>query len=384
MYAYPLLFEPVSTEFGADVKTMNLLPTVAGLLGLGLAPLAGPLVDRWSAKGLMLIGMACLILGLLGMAASQSVVQFAVIGGLLLGAGNVLLGPMSGSAVISRWFTASRGWALGIAAIGTSIGGMIMPQLLANAIEVTDWRTGLQTIALGAAVIGLPLLLFRFWDRPADRGLEPEAMPAGSGEAIGALDAPATAREILTRPAFWFFTLSLSLMLACYTSTLTNLGQFQSDLGISASDAKWLFTLLPAAGIAGKLAFGYLADRIPLKLGLAVAILLTAAATYVFSLEPSHSVILGAGIVLGLASGGILPVWNAMVPAIFGVANYGRTMGLMSPVIGLLVTPSFGLVGALRDSTGSYVLGFQICIFVLFCSLLLLGPLEVRGAGARD
>jgi hypothetical protein len=73
-----------------------------------------------------------------------------------------------------------------------------------------------------------------------------------------------------------------------------------------------------------------------------------------------------------------------MVPAIFGVANYGRTMGLMSPVIGLTVTPSFALVGALRDSTGSYVLGFQICIGVLMVSLALLAPLQVKGVDSVD
>jgi MFS family permease len=382
-YSYPLLFGPVSASFETDVKTMNYLPTLAGLLGLGLAPLAGPLVDKWSAKGLMLIGAVCMVVGLLGMSFSQSILEFTIVGGLFLGAANVLLGPMTGSAVISRWFTSSRGMALGVAAIGTSIGGMVMPLVVADAVE-TDWRTGLQRIALVAAVIVIPLLLLRFWNHPSDHGMEAEPMPGGSSGAAGDSEAPATTSEILGRPAFWLFTGSLSLMLACYTSTLTNLGQYQVDLGIEAADTKWIFTLLATAGIGGKLTFGYLADRIPLKLGLAVAIIATATAIYLFSLEPAYPVVLAGGVALGIASGGILPVWNAMVPAIFGVANYGRTMGLMSPVIGLTVTPSFALVGALRDSTGSYVLGFQICIGVLMVSLALLAPLQVKGVDSVD
>lgn len=379
-YSYPLLFEPVSKDFGADVQTMNYLPTVAGLLGLFLAPLAGPLVDKWSAKGLMLIGLASMIVGLLGMASARSVMQFAVIGGVTFGIANTLLGPMSGSAVISRWFTSTRGRALGIAAIGTSIGGIIMPLVVADAVATTGWRGGLRMIALATALIAVPLLLFRFWDRPSDRGLAPELATVGSAAIAGDDEPPATSRQILGRPAFWFFTLSLSLLLGCYTSMLANLGQFQADLGIAVSDAKWVFPSLAVAGIFGKLGFGYLADRIPLKLGLAAAIGLTAAATYLFSLAPSHAVILGGGVILGVATGGMLPVWNAMVPAIFGVANYGRTMGLMMPIIGVVVTPSFALVGALRDVTASYILGFQISLGILFLALLLLVPLRVGPA----
>jgi hypothetical protein len=56
----------------------------------------------------------------------------------------------------------------------------------------------------------------------------------------------------------------------------------------------------------------------------------------------------------------------------------------MSPVIGLLVTPGYPAVGAIRDATGSYVLAFQICVGVLVLAALLLVPLRVpaRGAGS--
>ena len=38
---------------------------------------------------------------------------------------------------------------------------------------------------------------------------------------------------------------------------------------------------------------------------------------------------------MGLAAGGILPVWGALMAAIFGVANVGRSMGLQAPIISL-------------------------------------------------
>ncbi|MBJ22640.1 MAG: MFS transporter [bacterium] len=381
IYSLPLLFPAVIVDFSTDATTVNLLPSAASLLGLVVAPLTGPLVDRWSARGLMIIGTLCLVLGLLGLSFAQSILQFVVIGAVFFSIAQILLGPLAGSAVVSRWFTSTRGRALGIAAIGTSIGGILLPKGLGQALSTVGWRTGLQGIALASAVFVLPLLVFRFWDQPSDRGVEAEA----DGEAAGAPQTHgelATNKEILTRPAFWLFTLSLGFFLASYTATLANIGQFCADLGFPADAAENLIPVLALCGIFGKLGFGYLADRIPLKVGLIAAIGTTGLSLVLFSLEPSYSVMLVAAAAMGVASGGILPVWNAIVPVIFGVQNFGRAMGWMMPVIGILVTPSYLIAGAIRDSSGSYVLAFQVFLGVLGAAVLLILPLRVVGEPA--
>lgn len=375
IYSLPLLFPLVISEFATDATTVNLLPSASSLLGLIVSPIAGPLVDKWSARGLMIIGTVCLILGLLGLSLSQSIVQFVASGAILFGIAQMLMGPLTGSAVIARWFTATRGRALGIAAIGTSIGGMLISRALGLAITTIGWREGLQGIALLVAIIALPLVVFRFWNHPSDRGVEAEAWPDKTPpQAAGAL---ATNKQILMRPAFWLFSVSLGLFLASYTSTLANLGVFYSDLGLPVEDAPTLMFLVTFCGILGKLGFGYLADRISLKLGLLAAIGATAFSIALFSLEPGYRSMLVGAAGLGFATGGILPVWNAMVPAIFGVQNFGRAMGWMGPVISILVTPSFLIVGAIRDSTGSYVVAFQVLLGFLGLAVLLILPLRV-------
>jgi MFS family permease len=378
VYSLPLLFAPVIGEFDTDATTVNYLPMAAGLLGLFVAPLTGPLVDRWSAKGLLIIGTVCLVVGLLGLSFSQSIGQFVVAGAVFLGVANLLMGPMTGSAVVSRWFTSTRGRALGIAAIGTSIGGMLMPKAFGSAISSVGWRAGLQGIAFLVAVTVIPLLVFRFWNRPSDRGLEAEASSGPSANMPGG-DGLASNREILARPAFWLLTLSLGLFLATYTATLMNFGQFCVDLGLQVTDSSTFLTVLATAGILGKLGFGYLADRIPLKLGLVAAIGATASALGIFSTEPSYTLMLVGSASMGFATGGILPVWNAMVPAIFGVQNFGRAMGLMSPGISILVSPAFPAFGAIRDVTDSYILAFHVSLVALLIAALLVIPLRVAG-----
>lgn len=383
VYSLPLLFEPAIATFETDRTTVNLLPSAASLVGLVVAPLAGPLVDRWSAKALMGLGTAGVILGLLGMSLAPNVLAFVALGALLFGAANVLVGPMTGSAVVSRWFTASRGRALGVAAIGTSAGGILLPNVLALGLESVGWRTTLQGVALATTLIGLPLVLFRFWDRPADLGLEPEPATDAASAAAAASppvgpDPSSTTGGILAQPRFWLFSLGLSVFLAVYSATVANLGQFGSDRGLAPDQIAALVSGIAIAGIVGKLGFGALADRMPLKLGLYLAIGATLAALGLFSIGTDFPVLALGALCLGLAAGGILPVWNAMVAALFGVANFGRAMGLMSPVISLIVAPAFPLAGAVRDATGSYVPAFQGFGAALVVAVLLLLPLRIE------
>jgi len=382
-YALPLIVPPVIEELGSDASTINSLFSIVMILGAVVSPLAGPLVDKWSARGLLLIGVGALIAALVGLSYAQSDSTFVLMG-ILLGISGPLCGPMAGSAVISRWFTATRGRALGIAAIGTSIGGFVVPRSLGYAIEAGAWRDGLRGLAVVVAVVTIPLLLLRFWDRPEHRGVIAEPAPAGAaGQAIG--DEPAlTSGEILKRLDFWLFTIGLSLFLACYMGTVANLGKYFSDAGFNAGDAGSLMSYVALGGVLGKLGFGYLADRLPLKVAFSAAIVSTAFAIFLLTLMPGYGILALATFFLGVATGGILPVWNAIVPVLFGLKNFGRAMGLMAPATSLVSAPTFLVIGIVRDSAGSYVPVFQGFLGVLAASLLVILPLKVvRGGAAK-
>jgi len=178
-------------------------------------------------------------------------------------------------------------------------------------------------------------------------------------------------------PAFWFFSLCLGLFLAIYSATLANLGQIGADFGLGKLQIAPLVTTLAVFGIVGKLGFGYLADRIPLRVGLWAAIGFSIGALAIFTLGPGLPGMIAGSALMGLSTGGMLPVWNAMVPPLFGLANFGRAMGLMVPVIGVVVTPAYAIAGYVRDTTGSYVPALQGGIVVLVLAMLLLLPIRI-------
>lgn len=385
-YSYPLLVVPIEKEFGSGMEKISYALIVSSLIGITLPLVVGPLVDRWSARFLMMIGAVCLTLGLVGLSMAQNVYQFIVCVGLLMGSGNILLGPIAGQAVISRWFTSSRGRALGLAAIGTSLGGMLLPRLMAWGIEEIGWRTTLQLVAGLVLIIVWPLLLFVFRDHPSDLGLEPE----GGGSAAAAAPAPVgSSLDILRMRAFWALSSCLALFLAAYSATLANLGKFAEGLGVDGTSQADLMTVLAFSGLLGKLAFGFLADRLPLKLSLWAAIGLAAIAIGSFSLEPNYPALLVCSSIMGLATGGILPVWGAMVGTVFGVANFGRTMGLQGPTIALVAIPTFWMAGWIYDhprpgEDPSFALAFQIFVGMLCLSAASLTALRIPSGQPGD
>ena len=386
-YGYPLLAVAVEAEFDCGMQQLSWAMIGPTMLGLALPLVIGPLVDRWSVRGLMLIGVAALCMGLLAVAWAPNVLAFVIAMSILLGSANNLLGPIVGSAVVARWFTASRGRALGIAAMGTSIGGIFMPQLLELGFASIGWRGSLRVMALVVLVCVLPLLLFALRDHPGDLGLQPEgaiapAPSAAAGVSGGSL--ASTSGEILRRPAFWIVSVCLALFLGCYSGILTNVGKFASDLGADGAARASLLSTLALSGLVGKLVFGYLADRIPLKVGLWTAIGLTTTSVVSMTFEPIYPLLLVSAAVLGHAAGGILPVGGAIMAAVCGGANVGRSMGLQSPIISIGVMPAYWVAGSVHATSGSFVPAFQIFAGALCLAALLLFALRMPARAGTE
>lgn len=375
-YGYGLLLVPVEEEFQCGMEKMHAGAMGSALMGIFLPLVVGPLVDRWSVRGLLLVGTAALIGGLLALSVATDWLFWAVVMATLVASGQTLLGPIVGQAAVARWFTASRGRALGLAAIGTSIGGIVMAPLFGLGFESIGWRSTLRVMAATAAVCALPLLLLVFRDRPSDLGLLPEgespvAGPAGSPRgAHGAVITPV--REIVGQRSYWSVSICLALFLGTYNAMLMNVPKFAAELGADASARSSLIVVLTVAGLIGKLLFGWIADRIPLRIALWTAIGLTATSVLIMATEPVYLVLCAAIAVMGLAAGGILPVWGALMAQLFGVANFGRAMGLQAPLISLGAMGGLWIAGRLYDQTGSYVLPFQIFAVLLAAAALVL------------
>ena len=162
---------------------------------------------------------------------------------------------------------------------------------------------------------------------------------------------------------------------------------YLSGQGFDASVAAQAIMMIAISGFIGKLLFGYAADKVSLKLALSVTQLAVIAGLLLLAAGPSYWVICIALGTLGLSTGGMLPVWGALLAAIFGTTNYGRVMGLMMPLIVLIVIPGYRLTGCLYGQQGSYGLCFIVFSALIAMSMplaLMLKIPPIKGADTAD
>jgi predicted MFS family arabinose efflux permease len=377
-YGFTVLVDPIRDEFGASLaQVMNAL-TLGTFCGLLVGPVMGILIDRYSVRHLMTLGCLATAIGLYGVSTAQSIGVFTIGLGITMSLSMGMVSSMSGSAAVSRWFTVSRGRALGIASMGTSLGGVVVPALLTWWVELYGWRGALQNMAYTAALVVMPFIWMTIRNRPEDVGQFPEGI---STEPVQTGDVPVRVlgmADIIRMQPFWLIGLSMGMVFASFASMTANLSPYAARLGTSEAEISTMIAVLAISGLVGKFVFGTAADKINLKHGLWAGHALLITAFAILLAEPPYAALLVASSCIGLSTGGLLPVWNAMVARIFGVESFGRAMGAMGPMITLSIMPAYMLIGYLFDTTGSYTQGLWVFSGVIGLAAVLLIPLKME------
>lgn len=357
-------WQPSRTLLTASMSAMVL---VSGLM----SPWIGVRLDKGSIRQLMLIGAVLLASGFALLSVASSMIMVIAIYAIFMSMGSILLGPLTASALLARWFEKRRALAMGIAAMGTSLGGFVFPPLVQSLID--QLGNQMSFVGLGAIVL-VATVPFIFWltiDRPSDRGLhaDGEDAPPLVNPNSPSFDSSAA---VFRSTNFWLIGISLGILFGTYSGLMANMGTVTVDFGHDSGITAGLLMQIAVCGFIGKLLFGSVADKVDLRFALGAAILsLTGGFLLLSQGADARFLSLGA-ILAGLAAGGMLPVWGALLAKCFGTANYGRVMGLMSPVIMPFNIVGPPALGAVADLSGSYVNGLLLYAGLLTAVISLL------------
>ena len=356
MGLYTATFEDV---FGAPRAQINLIETCLTVATNLLSPVAGILIDRWSIRHLMIIGMVAMGLGLLILSQAGTLFQVWVVWASLIPLGVLLIGAIPSAALVSRWFIRRRGLALGLTATGSSLGGFLVPPLMTWLFLEWDWRTGLQ---VGACVCFAVIPIF-FWllrNEPADLGLsgEPNEASANSSkhtaETITADAGDWGIPQLLRSQIFWLQMIVSGSLLAVTLGMLANLSLHAKDLGVTGQSTAVLYSIIAICSFSGKALTGYLMDRFGIQCcGYLICAFLSSGLMILLSVQNYSGLVAGA-FVMGLGYGGVVPLWTNMPARAFGAGSVGRALGVMNPLHIPITATSAPLAGYISDTTGSY------------------------------
>jgi MFS family permease len=332
-----------------------------------LSPFVGRALDRGPIRAWMVAGTVLMAAGFALASVSTAIWQVCAVYASLIALGTIAAGPVAASTVVAKWFVKARGRALGIAAVGTSLGGVVLPPLIASWMADFGWRSAFQATAVVVPLVVAPVAWLLVRDRPETLGLRPDgdADPPGTpaaatGAAAGTPTSWTRWQDVLRERNFWTIVVSYGLASIGFGGVLYNLVPFAIDRGYGAERAAYLLSVLTAFGVLGKLAVGMAADRTHPRYAFSIAMVASAAGVAgLVAAEEYAWMVLGVS-ALGFGTGGLYPLLGVLIGSAFGREAFGRVMGLASPFTMALSLPAAPLAGLVFDRTGSYDPAFRV------------------------
>ena len=367
-YSYGVFFKAIAAEFGDSRLGVALGLTVTNAVGALAAPLVGRALDRYPLRRVMGLGAASMAMGFLLLSLVQTQIQFYLVLGLFIGFGASSMGSLATSKLVTNWFERRRGTALGIAATGVSLSGVVMPYISASIIESYGWRNGFALYGLFTFVVVVPLVLRLVVSHPRDMGLLPDgAIRSLPDTGDGAPSSrPRISMRVVSRDRnFWVIVLTFSLLFCSMSTTLTHMVPRLTDMGHALPLASLVMSLCAGLGVTGKLSFGWLGDRLPMRRIMLMVILIQFTGQLImFESRELAWFALGAAL-FGYGVGGVVPLQGAIVGKTFGSERFGAVLGLMRPAMFPIQILGVPFAGWVYDTTGSYAVAFQ-ALFVLY------------------
>ena len=380
LYGLPLYYDFMVRDFGwsrTQVTSGNALSKL--LVGPLFGFVAGWFVDRFGPRHLMMAGVLMAGVALIGLGRMSALWMFYFFY-LLNALGYVCGGPLPNQVLLSRWFDAGRGKAMGFAYLGIGVGGAIVPLLSAALVNAFGWRVALQVLGVLIIVLALPFAYF-VRESPDDARLKgsrsdkpmPDGARAFQASGFGA---------VLRTPAFFLLAAASMCSIAAVGGTNQHLKLYLSlDRGYSQGEAARIISLVLALSIAGRLFMGWLADRIPKKQVMLIIYLLVAATIPLLFLASFPGAMYAFAVVFGLGLGGEYLIIPLIAAELFGVKVLGRLLGVVLTADGVAEAVSPMAVGYLRDATGSYRTGFSLLILIALAGAAAVAALPSPPAG---
>ncbi len=341
------------------------------------SPVLGILTVRFGARPILVVSTLLLGFAFAGVAGITSLWQlYALI--MLQGLVVTGLGDISVGQVVSRWATKSRGLALGIVYTGSNLGGSVLTRAAAWLADHESWRAAFAILGLGGTLVMLPCAAWLVRDRP------PGAAPGAGGLRAamrGSEERDLDLRAALRTRSFWILAGSLFSFFFYFVGMLEHLVLFLTDEGMPRDQATAHLSNAIGLGIASKIGFGFLADRIPPRAAILLDYGLLTLSSLLLLALPDPGLLIPFVVTYGIATAARDVVTPLMIVGCFGVRHLAPIYGAI--MLALFPGGGFGplFAAAVHDRTGSYETAFLVFAtlnLVAFASLFLL-----RREGAR-
>jgi MFS family permease len=345
MLSLAVFLQPISQAMGWSVAGVSAAATL-NFLFMGFAAFAwGALSDRFGTRIVVLSGSLLLGLGLVSASQAQSLWQFQLLFGGLIGiAAGSFYAPMM--AVASAWIVRQRSLAVALVSAGMGVAPVTIAPSASALITAYDWRTAMLVIGIAAWALLIPA---SFLVRPAPKSADDTAAAAA--------DAPATewtVAQALRTPQFAALAGAHFACCAAHSGPIFHMVSYAMICGIAPLTAVTVYSVAGFSGLGGRLLLGALADRLGAKPVLVGGLFVQALCIATYLAVAHLGEFYALSVAFGLAYGGVMPLYAVLVREFFGARIMGTVFGAVSAFasLGMALGPWAG--GYIYDTTHGY------------------------------
>lgn len=372
LYGFGTLVIPLQDAFG---WSRGELQTSITFLFAGVAigsQLLGGLYSRYGLRRVALVSLLFQVLGYASLTQLNGSVYWLYLAFFLMPLLAVGTIAITWTQLVSLWFERNRGVALAVILSGSGLAAMLMPPLLAWAVQHGGWRSAFLLLAAMPLLLTLPMALawLKFPAQLLSASDSPKAEPVVDGVKF--------ATAVRTR-VFWGCNLALILSVSLIVGMVTTIVPYLQDKGVPSLTASQIFSSFGVSIIVGRLLVGYLLDRFPPHLVAAASLCTPALGCLLFmsSGPETTGLLVLATVCIGFSAGAEFDIAAFLIARYFGLRDYARIFGLHLGLVTVIAGLAPAMFGHLFTLFGNYN---PVLFYCLACAVI--APLVMLTLGA--
>ncbi len=363
----------------AELHRLRGWPTSLISSGTTFFYLSGALLVAFVSEAIRSFGPRnCLLAGVFTMAGAAVLIGQVTEPWQLYAANAVLAFGWAGTSLgiitntLGLWFDKKRGMAISLALNGASFGGIAGVPLLVAAIGHFGFPGAMIAAAIAMVVLMVPVILIFVGRPPISAG----AVAASSADAPSATRIRAQAfRDI----GFLSVSVAFALVLFAQVGFIVHLITFLDSV-IGRERAAFAVALMTAMAVVGRVLFSFVIDRLNQRLASAISFVSQAVALAVIINWHNDVALIAACALFGFSVGNLITLPALIVQREFDPRSFGVLISLITAINQVTYAFGPGVIGLLRDASGSYALPFYGCIGLELIAAVLI---MMRGRHAK-
>lgn len=343
----------------------------------------GPLFDRWGARIVVTIGTIAMACGLVVLTLLTRLWQIYVAFGVM----SLGWATMSGAAIniiVAPWFDRRRGLALSWAMNGASAGGVVIAPLLVLLISV-----GLDATAALMLAVLLPVVMLMLRSKHPDEhdmaDFRSTSMKAPASAATSANEVSEfRLGAVLRSRAFVMTSIPFALGLTAQVGFLTHQVAFLSPT-IGTIAAGWAVSLTTFAAVVGRIATGFILDRLNRRAVAFLNFLVQALGVGILATSTEESALYLGCLLFGVGVGNATSLPGLIVQQEFSKHHFARIVSLIVAINQFSFAFGPTLLAQLQHAEGTYTVALLVCLVMeIAAAIVVLSPAVVRRHGTAS